>query len=200
MSERDPDLQRFVTALRTALRYAEKSAQADAMQAKVFAALEEAGPKGTSTPARLPVCDQLEPALDELKGSAAVLETVGQALATLAPSLHWIQRGGERPNANERFADGHANATIIGRGGLEEREDLRIGVSLLAPGVRYPDHDHPPEEVYLVLSPGRFSHGGEPWQEPGIGGTFHNPPGILHAMASDERPLFAIWCLWSGNG
>lgn len=72
-----------------------------------------------------------------------------------------------------------------------------IGVSLLAPRVRYPDHNHGPEEVYLVLSPGRFQHGDVGWVEPGIGGTFHNAPGIKHAMASNEAPLLAIWCLWN---
>ena len=26
-----------------------------------------------------------------------------------------------------------------------------VGVSLMAPAVQYPDHRHPPEEVYLAL-------------------------------------------------
>jgi hypothetical protein len=67
----------------------------------------------------------------------------------------------------------------------------------MAPHVRYPDHNHPPEEVYLVLSPGWFQHGDSSWSEPGIGGTFHNVPNIKHAMASGDAPLLALWCLWA---
>ena len=85
---------------------------------------------------------------------------------------------------------------IVGEGGLERRHGIRVGVSLMAPDVRYPDHTHPPEEVYLVLSPGRFKHGSSSWCEPGIGGTFHNEPGIWHAMASGDVPFLAIWSLW----
>ena len=41
----------------------------------------------------------------------------------------------------------------------------------------------------------RFQHGDSGWFEPGIGGSFYNTPNIKHAMASGEKPLFAIWCL-----
>lgn len=70
-------------------------------------------------------------------------------------------------------------------------------MSLMARQVRYPDHTHAPEEVHLVLSPGRFQHGAPGWFEPGIGGTLYNEPGILRAMASDAAPLFAVWLLWT---
>jgi quercetin dioxygenase-like cupin family protein len=84
---------------------------------------------------------------------------------------------------------------IAGPGGLEERDDLWLGVSLLAPHVRYPDHTHPPEETYLVLSEGDFMQGADNWMTPGIGGSLYNPPGILHAMRSGDAPLLAIWAL-----
>src|SRR3546814_4256147 len=83
--------------------------------------------------------------------------------------------------------------------GLEDRNDLSIGASLLAPQVRYPDHRHAPEEVYFVLSPGRFQHGASDWFEPGIGGTLYNEPNIEHAMASDDAPPLVLWCLWMGK-
>jgi hypothetical protein len=56
-----------------------------------------------------------------------------------------------------------------------------------------------PEEVHLILSPGRFQHGGSDWFEPGIGGTLHNEPNITHVMESDGAPLLALWCLWIGK-
>ena len=119
-------------------------------------------------------------------------------LEALTPWLTWAPRAAGGPYASDSWPEGHANATIFGVRGLEERDDLAIGASLLAPHVRYPDHRHAPEEVYLVLSPGRFQHGDSGWFEPGIGGTLYNRPHIRHAMASDAAPLLALWCLWNG--
>ena len=75
------------------------------------------------------------------------------------------------------------------------RDDVAVGLSLLAPDVRYPDHSHPTEELYMLLSTGRFQHGEDPWCEPGPGNTFHNLPAIKHAMASGDTPLLAIWTM-----
>ena len=97
------------------------------------------------------------------------------------------------------MATGHANAIVICRGGLEERNDVSVGISLIAPDIRYPEHHHPPEEVYLVLSQGHWQKSGGAWFEPGIGGLVHNPPGIRHAMRSGTTPLLATWCLWNGH-
>ena len=51
--------------------------------------------------------------------------------------------------------------------------------------------------MYLALSPGAWRNTDTDWTEPGIGGLFHNTPGITHAMRSSAAPLLAIWCLWS---
>jgi hypothetical protein len=60
------------------------------------------------------------------------------------------------------------NAMIIASAGLEKRSDVMIGCSLMAPNVRFPDHKHPPEKVYAVLSNGAWCNSITPW--PGIGG------------------------------
>ena len=95
----------------------------------------------------------------------------------------------------EPFVSGHANATLVGPGGIEQRDDVLVGVTVMAPGIVYPDHSHPPEEVYLALSPGEWWNAAMPWTEPGTGGVIYNPRGILHAMRSRERPLLALWFL-----
>lgn len=91
--------------------------------------------------------------------------------------------------------DGHATGMIIGPGGAEDREDVWIGMTIMGPNVRYPDHSHPPEEVYLALSNGAFRQGENEWFDPGIGGVFHNPPGIVHGMRSGDAPMLALWFL-----
>ena len=77
-------------------------------------------------------------------------------------------------SASANFAQGHANAMLVGPRGLEQRSDVWVGISLLAPMVRYPNHKHPPNECYLLLSPGQFRQGDAPWFEPGAGGMLFN--------------------------
>ena len=70
-----------------------------------------------------------------------------------------------------------------------------FGATLVAPDVRYIDHRHPPEEVYIVLSEGEWYREGLGWHAPGIGGVVYNPPNVVHAMRSGPAALLALWLL-----
>ncbi len=145
---------------------------------------------GTPSPVARPVCAHLPAAIAAASGTPAV-ETAA-ALAAMLAYLTWTARTGAEP-----FASGHANTEIIGPAGLARSDRVRIGVSLVAPGITYPDHQHPPEEIYYVLSPGEWRQNAAAWHAPGFGGLVYNPPGIVHAMrATTEAPLLAIWSLW----
>ncbi|MEX2296237.1 MAG: dimethylsulfonioproprionate lyase family protein [Dongiaceae bacterium] len=120
------------------------------------------------------------------------LSQLATTVAELASDLNWWSRMGSSDDP-ATFTDGHA--FIVGPGGLEDRDDAEIGISLLAPNVRYPDHHHPPPEVYLAMTPGAWCKNDGPWIELGIGGTVFNEPNAVHAMKSDSAPLFAFWCL-----
>ncbi|MDB9702566.1 dimethylsulfoniopropionate lyase [Rhodospirillales bacterium] len=114
------------------------------------------------------------------------------AFAAISDKLPWYTRhASDLPD----FENGHINAEIIGPNGLEVRDDVLVGVTLMRPNLTYPDHYHPPEEVYIVLSEGLWRQNDAPWWSPGIGGYVYNPPNILHAMQSVETPLCAIWAL-----
>lgn len=199
MPTRDAALQDLLTSVHEALANRPLSTDAAAAMNRIYAALAVPGPSGPGKARRLPVCAHLPGALETARAHSAPIARIADAVAAVEPSLFWAPRAAGGPHASASWAEGHANATIIGPNGLEDRDDLNIGVSLLAPHVRYPDHNHGPEEVYLVLSPGRFQHGASGWFEPGIGGTLHNEPGITHAMASGDAPLFALWCLWTAT-
>lgn len=141
---------------------------------------------------RLPVCDWLEPALATVAGTRRA--QVGAALGAIASELRWTRRSSADPSEPD-FWNGHANAMIMGPGGLESRDDLWIGVTLMAPDITYVDHDHPPEEVYLSLSPGEWWNADMDWTDPGMTGLIYNPPGIRHAMRSGAKPFLALWFL-----
>ena len=141
-------------------------------------------------PHRLPVCDRLNAAYATMRPDLVT------AFKALEPELAWQKR--TLPNGSPDFAAGHASARVLDRTGLEQRGGLISGISLVAPGVTYPEHDHPPEEIYLVLSGGEWWQAGGAWHAPGPGGIVHNPPGIRHAMRGTDVPLLAIWFLLPG--
>ena len=191
---RQPAIARLLEAHRAACS-GESGAVAD-LFARCHAALAKPGrPNPSHRPRALPVCRHLDAAV-----AAAGAGTVGNAaacLAELAPRLAWMRRD-DIDHTDPGFPEGHANAALIGAGGLEEHRDVRLGVSLVAPGVTYPDHRHPPEEGYLVLSAGFWRQDRGEWFERASGETVHNVPNIRHAMRAGQVPLLALWMLWTG--
>ncbi|MEI2807192.1 dimethylsulfonioproprionate lyase family protein [Albidovulum sp.] len=149
-----------------------------------------------SAAAALPqaVCAVLPDALAVARdaGRPALRRVVAGAFAALAPRLQWRPRTSATDPA---FRDAHANAMVLGPSGIELRDDVQIGATLMAPGTLYPNHSHPPEEVYLALTPGEWWNTRMDWTDPGPDGLIYNPPGITHAMRSGTAPFLAVWML-----
>lgn len=198
-SLRSPDLQTFLTAAEAAIRHGSAGDVRMSIAAeRIFSALKTPSALGTAGTGRLPVCQHLPTALEQARHEPDPVGALADAFAAIEPQLNWKLRAGAETHG-EAFLNGHANANITGAAGLEIRGDVWIGVSLMAPHTRYPDHRHPPEEIYVVLSGGEWRQASNPWHEPGIGGLVYNPPNIVHAMRSKEPPLLALWFLWTGE-
>ena len=196
--DRSAALTRFLDAAREALstRLEGGTPPGDAA-ARIFAALSAS--VGTVTPARQPpppAYRHLGPALASARAAPEV-SSLAATFEALEPELPWRRRPGSEARGKV-FHDGHANADVIGPVGLERRADVWIGASLIAPGVRYIDHQHPPEEIYIVLSEGDWYREDRGWHTPGVGGTVYNPPDAVHAMRAGPEPLLALWLLWAG--
>ncbi len=191
---RHPDVQRFLEAAEAALTASAAPGSAAALAGeRVFSRLRDGvGAEGGAVAAQLPVCGWIEAALKAAEGGPR--QGLADAFAALVERLEWKRRASADP-ADRVFWDGHANAMICGPGGLEQRDDLWIGATVMAPGVTYVDHDHPPEEVYLSLAPGEWWNAGMDWTDPGATGVIYNPPGIRHAMRSGAGPFLALWVL-----
>lgn len=190
---RDAEVQRFLGAAEAALM-ASAPARSVAVLAgeRVFSRLRARVGQAGGGAAQLPVCDWIEPALAAADGGPR--QGLADAFGALVERLEWKRRASADP-ADRAFWDGHANAMICGPGGLEVRDDLWIGATVMAPGVTYVDHDHPPEEVYLSLAPGEWWNAEMDWTDPGARGVIYNPPGIRHAMRSGAGPFLALWFL-----
>lgn len=186
---RSPEIAAFLDASRNALRSACTGAALVAAE-RVIARFGQVG-QALSGSERLPVCDWIAPALAGVPAGRAPLALT---FAALEAQLRWRRRA-SAVESEHPFWNGHANAVILGPGGLEDRSDLWIGATVMAPGVRYVDHDHAPEEVYLSLTPGEWWNAQMDWTDPGASGCIYNPPGIAHAMRSGAGPLLALWYL-----
>ena len=210
MQTRSAELTAFLNSLHSAIteRAATESDERQCIE-KIMRALQIEQPSASPQPGWLPVCELLDEAVNnvtlyaaeknaaQVTSSSSSLVDHAQALLALSPQLAWWHRTADVVPGSP-MATGHANAMVIGKRGLEESNDVSVGISLIAPDIQYPEHHHPPEEVYLVLSKGHWQKSGGTWFEPGIGGLVHNPPNIMHAMRSGSTPLLATWCLWNG--
>ncbi len=155
---------------------------------------ENSGQEVAIEPQRLDVCRHLEAVYAGMAAEASPLPELASAFMALEPRLQWTRRKAAQPG-DMPFYDSHANATLIGQGGIEQREDVWVGATLMARDIVYPVHDHPPEEIYLALTEGEWWNSAMDWTRPGPGGLIYNPPGIAHTMRSGAKPLLALWLL-----
>lgn len=194
MNSRDGNLQVILDRADRAIRRHNNPAAQRASHLVFERLAREVGDTVSRTGERIPVCRYVEAACAGMAAADSPLPEIANAFTTLEPRLNWGRRKGASPQ-NQQFYDGHANAMLIGPGGIEQREDVMVGVSLMAPNTLYPDHNHPPEEVYLAFTDGEWWNADMAWTRPGPGGIIYNPPGILHAMRSGDRPFLALWLL-----
>jgi quercetin dioxygenase-like cupin family protein len=134
--------------------------------------------------------ESLAKAKESLLVDGALLECIERLL----PGAVWIKRHAAS-NEDDHFVDMHRHALLIGKGSLVHCDSFTLGLMVMAPDVRYPFHNHPPREFYLVLSEGEWFQEGAGWFRPGPGGVVYNPPSIRHAVKAGTGPLLALWGL-----
>jgi hypothetical protein len=139
-----------------------------------------------------PLADLLTLLTPSINNPPEQVRSLAASVLQLADHLPWYLR----PVANNpEFMVSHANAQIIGPQGLVIQHDLMVGVTLMRPNMVYPDHQHEPEEIYLVLTAGHWRQTNLPWHTPGLGGLVYNASDLVHGMKSLNTPLLALWCL-----
>ena len=196
MAERSPVLSKFLNAHLHAAEALPDSSVRIFFEKCHRALKKNIGKPNNHNTKELPrVCKHLPDALHLASQASASMKNLGEAFGEVSEKLHWQPRLDYKEQGDD-FYNGHANAVIIGDGGLENHSAVRVGASLIAPNIEYPNHRHPPEEGYLVLSEGEWRQEANPWLARKSGETIHNPPNIWHAMRAGGKPLLAIWMLW----
>ncbi len=75
---------------------------------------------------------------------------------------------------------------------------LTVGLIYLNPNVEYPQHDHAPKELYLVLSgTADWKYGGnQDYRTVTAGNLIYNHPFDVHGVRNAYAPLLALYILW----
>jgi len=128
------------------------------------------------------------------------LAEVADAFAAIEPHCDWLQN----PNYSEAslgpgYVDRYGYVELVGPGRPVESADLLVGLLLLGPGMHYPDHAHPAEEIYhVVAGTAEWWREDEGWRRKGPGAVIHHVPMMRHAMRTADEPLLALYC-WTGE-
>jgi len=135
------------------------------------------------TPTQLPVLTEL----DSIIESSYTFN-----FHEIATKLKW------RPSPRTDY-----DAKVMALSTLNEMLDLNglvAGLMFMTPNQIYPEHKHPPQEVYFVLSgTAWWLHGGRnDYQQQKPGDIIYNHPHDLHGMKTEDEPLLALYFLW-GN-
>lgn len=200
MTARSPELQALVDCAEKAIFDAGPQGPALSAATEMFQLLRTPQPNvDVRIEHELPVRKHLNRAYALARSAPPSTAAVGAALETLEGLTPWSRRR-DASASDPHFFDGHANATLVGPGGLEPRTDVLLGVSLMAPHMQYPDHHHAPEEIYLAMGSGGWRRDTEAWVFPAPGQLFYNTPSVVHAMITHEEPLLALWCLLPKDG
>ncbi len=149
-----------------------------------------------------PVVDLLDAAADNVERD---LPSVATAVRALAPTLGWTRTASYLAcPPDQTFLAKYAHATVVGPADgadtLGSRDQASIGLVLLGPGVHYPPHHHPADEVYVVCSRTWWLDGAGSFTPRQSGAIVHHQPWQPHAMrvSEDDPPALLIY-LWTGD-
>lgn len=196
-TNRPDSLQQLFDLLKTYFEYATvDNHHARHLYQQIFSALQaRTGNIDTQTcPVQLPACQYLNAAIETICDGPHYVTPFAEAITQLNSLLVWHPR----TRANNLIGNEDqniANCTLVGRNGLEQRDDVQIGMTIMAPETLFADHSHPPTEIYAILSAGSWRQNDQLWHQPHMGGLIYNPANIVHAFKSHQAPLLAIWCL-----
>lgn len=142
-----------------------------------------------------PVMAWLAPALTASSGSPHLLG----ASHRIAKAIQWyqiFQGDGPKP----AFADGLLGAQVAGNAGVFTSPDIRCGLFLVAPGLRYPSHTHAACEVYLCLSGElEITHGIDRDAFTLRPGDYSvTPSNTVHSLSTKARPALLVF-VWIGE-
>ena len=156
--------------------------------------------------AKLACATPLAPA-PRLIPAAALLDAalpktaLAEDIARTTPLFQWRRNPNyNAANMGAAFMAGYGYVEFAGpHDALFRTADIRVGLLLLGPGLHYPLHAHPAEEIYHPLTDGGlWRRGEEVWRTVPAGKAIHHPPLLPHETKAADQTLLALYC-WRGD-
>ncbi len=186
-------LQQLINALGNLLLAHDVPSMSRYIAGKIFHDLSRPAPMYGVGRNTLPASGYLADALDVAIQGGGPLAELAKTISSIAPDLGWY-RSRTGPFASINFVRGHAHALMVGPGGMEERDDVHIGATVMAPYGRFPDHRRKHPTVFLALSRAEVRMDDEDWIVRSPGGVFFSDEGHEFAMRCTANPLLLVWC------
>jgi hypothetical protein len=115
---------------------------------------------------------------------------IGRAAVAAVSEIPWIP--------TPRLDDGGTKVALGIVNDVRDLGDLTCGLILVAPGAAYPEHAHPPQEIYLpIAGRGSWRYGGSNEYRSLHGDSLvYNHQRDLHGTIAGDEPLLALYILW----
>jgi len=133
-----------------------------------------------------------EPSTVSVLESAAQLGNADLATAFRQVSKHlpWVP--------SFRSDDGGRAMALCALNDVLSLDPVRAGLVYVGAQRSYPEHQHTPQEMYLILAgEARWRHGGNAEYKPVRPGvSIYNPSDSLHGIVAGSDPVVALYVLW----
>lgn len=101
--------------------------------------------------------------------------------------------------ASPRLADDGEQVALALLDDVRDLGAVTCGLMLISAQAEYPEHSHPPNEIYLPIagSDSAWRHGGrEGHRRLGPDTLVYNPPDAVHGTLAGNEPVLALYILW----
>ena len=125
-------------------------------------------------------------------------ENFRDALIDASPHMMWREtyKGTE---IDSNFLDRFACYEIIGRDAPFGSKQMRSFVVYQPPGFYYPFHEHPAEEIYIMLAGDcLWKKGDHKYQSLTVGEKSHHPSFLPHASKTEANAFMSVY-VWYGD-
>jgi len=115
---------------------------------------------------------------------------LSRRVGALSPHLSW--------EPSHRLSDAGETTGLMRANAMLELGEVIVGFLYVDRHQTYPEHEHEPQELYLILSgTAEWRHGGnEHYESIGPGQSFYNKPFDRHGVRVADEPLLALYVLW----
>ena len=142
-------------------------------------------------PVRLPVIDHLA---ESRKWTTPEYSEIIEDIIEGAEHFHW--RSSYSPSdegIDEDFIARYGYFNLVSPDGPYLCRDYRITIAFWGAGLKYPEHNHDPEEVYAVIAGDvEFRAEGRAPVQVGPGGVVRHAPRQMHATDMIPGPMLAV--------